>query len=98
MRISESTAKALDLRLLAFEHSLTSPKGLPGRPWYVHEVYAPGMYTGYGVKTLPAVREAIEQRQWSDVDGRIAMVAGVLGDAAKALDGARALLEPAAKP
>ncbi len=38
-----------------------SPDGLPDRPWYRHQIYAPGLYTGYGVKTLPGVREAIEK-------------------------------------
>jgi N-acetylated-alpha-linked acidic dipeptidase len=48
------------------ERSLISEKGLPRRPWYKHEIYAPGYYTGYGVKTLPAIREAIEQRNWRE--------------------------------
>jgi N-acetylated-alpha-linked acidic dipeptidase len=48
------------------ERSLISEKGLPRRPWYKHEIYAPGYYTGYGVKTLPAIREAIEQRSWKE--------------------------------
>lgn len=48
------------------ERSLISEKGLPRRPWYKHEIYAPGFYTGYGVKTLPAIREAIEQRNWKE--------------------------------
>ena len=48
------------------ERSLLDPKGLPRRPWYKHEIYAPGYYTGYGVKTLPGIREAIEQRNWKE--------------------------------
>ena len=46
---------ALDAVLISVEHALTDPRGLPGRPWYQHLIYAPGFYTGYGVKTLPAV-------------------------------------------
>jgi len=42
------------------ERALISGKGLPGRDWYRHQIYAPGLYTGYGVKTLPAIREAVE--------------------------------------
>jgi N-acetylated-alpha-linked acidic dipeptidase len=57
---------------------MTSDQGLKGRTWYKHLLYAPGFYTGYGVKTMPAVREAIEQGQWNDVDGEIARVAGAL--------------------
>ncbi|NND71107.1 MAG: M28 family peptidase [Rhodothermales bacterium] len=50
------------------EGRLTSFTGLPGRRWFRHMIYAPGYYTGYGVKTLPAVREAVEQRNWSSVE------------------------------
>ncbi len=60
------------------ERQLTSRDGLPGRPWYRHQVYAPGFYTGYGVKTLPRVREAIEAEQYDSVDGNIAHTADVL--------------------
>ena len=58
----------LNRLLMQAERLLTSGDGLPGRPWYTHLIYAPGLYTGYGVKTLPAVREAIEKRQWEQVD------------------------------
>ena len=60
------------------EQKLTLEQGLPGRPWFKHFVDAPGQYTGYEAKTLPAVREAIEQKQWKDVDGQIAITAKVL--------------------
>lgn len=65
-------------RLLQAERALTSMEGLKGRPWYRHLLYAPGFYTGYGVKTMPAAREAIEQGQWSDVDTEIARIAAAL--------------------
>jgi N-acetylated-alpha-linked acidic dipeptidase len=64
--------------LLETERTLTDPAGLPNRPWFQHMVYAPGLYTGYGVKTLPAVREAIEQKQWSVVDPQIARTAAAI--------------------
>jgi len=83
---------AYDQALIALERSLTSSKGLPGRPWFVHQVYAPGIYTGYGVKTLPAVREAIEQRRWSEAETQIGVVAEVLRGAAAAVDDATAAL------
>ena len=60
------------------EQKLTLAEGLPGRPWFKHFVDAPGQYTGYEAKTLPAVREAIEQKQWKDVDAQIAVTARVL--------------------
>jgi len=56
------------------ERSLISENGLPRRPWYKHEIYAPGFYTGYGVKTLPAIREAIEQRNWKEAQEGISTV------------------------
>jgi N-acetylated-alpha-linked acidic dipeptidase len=82
--------------LLRSERVLTDAKGLPGRPWFIHTLYAPGFYTGYGVKTMPAVREAIEQKKYGDVDTGIASVAAALQaeaalvtQAAAALEGAR---------
>ncbi len=60
--------------LYKVERSLINEKGLPGRPWYKHQIYAPGYYTGYGVKTLPGIREAIEQRNWKDAQENIEIV------------------------
>jgi N-acetylated-alpha-linked acidic dipeptidase len=66
-----ANTKAVNERLLQAERALTSNEGLKNRPWYVHMLYAPGFYTGYGVKTIPGVREAIEQGQWQDADREI---------------------------
>jgi len=65
-------------RLYRSERMLTSADGLPGREWYTHQVYAPGFYTGYGVKTLPRVRESIEAELYADVNDEIAATAAVL--------------------
>jgi N-acetylated-alpha-linked acidic dipeptidase len=64
--------------LYTSERLLTRDQGLGGRPWYKHHIYAPGFYTGYGVKTIPGVREAIEQREYDDVAREIAIAADVL--------------------
>ena len=57
------------------EHAMGRPEGLPApREWYRHQIYAPGFYTGYGVKTIPGVREAIEQRDWATAKGQIVIV------------------------
>ena len=56
------------------ERSLLNENGLPKRPWYKHQIYAPGYYTGYGVKTLPGIREAIEQRNWKEALENIEIV------------------------
>jgi N-acetylated-alpha-linked acidic dipeptidase len=85
----------LDDVLMKAERSLTSSQGLPRRPWYVHQIYAPGYYTGYGVKTLPAVREAIEQRDWKEAEQQMGVVAGAIEGFAQELDRATALLGPA---
>lgn len=85
-------AAELDRRLYRSERALTRSQGLPRRPWYIHHVYAPGFYTGYGVKTIPGVREAIEQRQWEEAEAQIGVAAEVLSAAAEAIDGAAATL------
>ena len=66
--LDASRRAALDAILLRTERAFTRPEGLPRRPWYRHQIYAPGWYTGYGVKTIPAVREAIEQKRFDEVD------------------------------
>src|SRR5436190_117917 len=66
--------------------------GLPRRPWYVHQIYAPGFYTGYGVKTLPAVREALEQRNWKEATEQMPNVAAAIEAFAKEVDRATAVL------
>jgi N-acetylated-alpha-linked acidic dipeptidase len=81
--------------LIQSERKLTNPAGLPGRPWYKHEIYAPGVYTGYGVKTMPAVRESIEQKKWKAADEGIIEVGRILAGEAALIDSAAADLEKA---
>ncbi|HYH10341.1 MAG TPA: M28 family metallopeptidase [Thermoanaerobaculia bacterium] len=75
-----------DRTIMRLERALGREEGLTGRPWYRHHVYAPGFYTGYGVKTLPGVREAIEQRRWKEANEQIVIVAGVLNNYAAMLE------------
>ena len=82
--------RALNRALLAVERALTTEQGLPRRPWYRHQLYAPGYYTGYGVKTLPAVREAIEEKRWEEAQTQMGVVRDVLLAAARAIDRAAA--------
>ncbi len=84
---------ALNRFLRTFERRLSSDDGLPGRPWYRHQIYAPGQYTGYGVKTLPAIREAIELRHWDEANAQIRRVAALLDDARAAIDAMTAALQ-----
>jgi N-acetylated-alpha-linked acidic dipeptidase len=90
--VPPSKAGRLNAVLIGMEQKLTLPAGLAGRPWYVHQVYAPGRYTGYGVKTLPAVREALEQRRWTGVEPEITSVARVLSGYAAGIDEALKIL------
>jgi N-acetylated-alpha-linked acidic dipeptidase len=69
---------AANMTLLDTERAQTDETGLPNRPWFKNLVYAPGFFTGYGVKTLPAVREAIEQKEWPMVDAQIARTAAAI--------------------
>ncbi len=82
-------------RLSQAERALLAPDGLHDRPWYRHLLYAPGYYEGYGVKTMPAVREAIERGRWSQVDPEIVRVADALRREAAVVNEAAALLEEA---
>jgi N-acetylated-alpha-linked acidic dipeptidase len=87
-----ANAKSVNERLIQAERALTSTEGLKNRPWYVHLLYAPGFYTGYGVKTIPGVREAIEQGQWQDADREIARAAAALEREATLISGIAATL------
>jgi N-acetylated-alpha-linked acidic dipeptidase len=84
--LSPADCDARNAAFIALERKLTRAEGLPGRPWFTHQVYAPGFYTGYGVKTLPAIREALEQRQWAQAAQQVELVA-------RTLDGFSAELE-----
>jgi N-acetylated-alpha-linked acidic dipeptidase len=82
----------LDTLLQGLEQTLTSDDGLPGRSWYRHLIYAPGLYTGYGAKTMPGVREAIEQSHWDDTLQYIGITARAIDSYCDRLDAATALL------
>ena len=71
---------------IATEEALTADVGLPGRPWFRNLVYAPGRFTGYGAKTLPGVREAIEEERWDDATKYIGLTADALKRYADKLD------------
>jgi N-acetylated-alpha-linked acidic dipeptidase len=75
------------------EQALSDPNGLPERPWFKHMIYAPGMLTGYGVKTVPGVREAIEARRWAEANQYATLTAKVLDRYRTQLDQLTALLK-----
>jgi N-acetylated-alpha-linked acidic dipeptidase len=84
--------KQLDQIFIQCDRALLRPEGLPRRPWYKHAIYAPGFYTGYDVKTMPGVREAIEERRWDDANTQIPIVAQALQAMAEQIDRATALI------
>ena len=83
--LSASRAAGINALLLKVEQAMTDTDGLPGRPWFRHTIYAPGFYTGYGVKTLPGIREAIEQREWELVEPQMERIARALERVAELL-------------
>jgi N-acetylated-alpha-linked acidic dipeptidase len=92
--------RGLNADLIRSERLLTDERGLPNRPWFEHLLYAPGFYTGYGVKTIPGVREAIEQKKWSEADEQIARLrrAGTRGRLTEAGNAVIARKEGGATP
>jgi N-acetylated-alpha-linked acidic dipeptidase len=96
--LEKPAARSVSVVMAQLERALLQEDGLPGRPWYRHYVHAPGLYTGYSVKTLPAVREAIEQGSWDAVDTQVTRTTAVLEKAASLIDSAATSLEKARTP
>jgi N-acetylated-alpha-linked acidic dipeptidase len=92
---STAGLQALNDNLIQTEHKLTNPEGLPRRPWYKHLIYAPGFYTGYGAKTLPGIREGIEEKRYQEAEREVTRVAQALENYAAAIDAASGELERA---
>ena len=90
-QLAPAMQKQLDKILMNTERTLTNANGLPRRDWFKHQIYAPGFYTGYGVKTLPGVREAIEQRNWKEAGEQIEIASKTIEDFAAEIDKATKL-------
>jgi len=95
---SESLVRRVNQKLIQSERKLTHQDGLPIRPWFKHLIYAPGFYTGYGVKTIPGVREAIEQKRWKEAETEIGRVSKALEELAVLIDSASADIEGISRP
>jgi len=91
---SNASRERLNAMLTELEQSLTDPRGLPGREWYQHMIYAPGLHTGYGVKTLPGIRKAIEERRWDEANQYVGVVAHALNAYSGQLDRAGSSTSP----
>ena len=94
-RLARASLPAINSQLIGVERTLILPDGLPGRPWYRNQIYAPGLYTGYGVKTLPGVRESIEEKQWNLAEQQAVRVGKVLENCSEKIQSAAAALEQA---
>ena len=92
-KTSTVTSEEINRLLFTSERLLTRDEGLDGRPWYKHHIYAPGFYTGYGVKTIPGVREAIEQREYEKVEPQIEIAASVLNNMAERIEQVTSLID-----
>ncbi|MBV9316725.1 MAG: folate hydrolase, partial [Gammaproteobacteria bacterium] len=95
MQLSAAQRKQLNALLQGMEQRLTDPQGLPGRDWFRHLVYAPGLLTGYAVKTVPGVREAIESARWEEANRYAAITAQVLGAYADGIERATEIITAA---
>jgi N-acetylated-alpha-linked acidic dipeptidase len=85
----------INAKLLLLEQTFTTPQGLKERPWFKHQIYAPGAYTGYGVKTIPSVREAMEESKWQDADQGAVLVGQILMKEASLVDSIAQQMEQA---
>jgi N-acetylated-alpha-linked acidic dipeptidase len=84
--------------LLVVSRAFLNSRGLPERPWFKNQIYAPGAYTGYGAKPIAAVREYMDQREWLKAEGQVPQVAEVVTNAATTIDKAAEDLEAALAP
>ncbi|MGC9292399.1 MAG: transferrin receptor-like dimerization domain-containing protein [Acidobacteriaceae bacterium] len=84
---------AVDQTLMQVEREFLSPNGLPNRPWFQHQIYAPGAYTGYGAKTIPGVREALDQHDWPLAEKEAVVVGKAMDAAAQKVSQAAQQLE-----
>jgi N-acetylated-alpha-linked acidic dipeptidase len=91
--LSPAARKALNADLQNIDQALLDPEGLPGRPWFRNLAYAPGVLTGYGAKTLPGVREAIEGRRWAEAQTYVGKTAKALNAYAVRIERATAIVK-----
>ncbi|HET7890811.1 MAG TPA: transferrin receptor-like dimerization domain-containing protein [Candidatus Sulfotelmatobacter sp.] len=83
--VSPQTVASLNSDLLKIQRTFLTERGLPERPWFKHQLYAPGAYTGYGAKPIAAVREYMDEKKWTEAEAEVPAVAKVLNDVAAAI-------------
>jgi N-acetylated-alpha-linked acidic dipeptidase len=95
--ISAESVAALNADLLKVSRLFLNEKGLPERPWFKNQIYAPGAYTGYGAKPIAAVREYMDEKKWKEAEGQVPQVAEVIENVARGVGKAASDLEQAAQ-
>jgi N-acetylated-alpha-linked acidic dipeptidase len=93
--VSPSSLQTVNADLLAISRLFLNDKGLPERPWFKNQIYAPGAYTGYGAKPVAAVREFMDEKKWKEANEQIPMVAEVIEHVSAGIDKAAGDLEAA---
>lgn len=96
--LTAASLKTVNAELAQAEHALMSPQGLPRRPWMQNVIFAPGWYTGYGAKTFPGVREAIEERRYPEAQAQIGVLAEALRNEAAYIEKVAKDLNPPNAP
>jgi N-acetylated-alpha-linked acidic dipeptidase len=93
--LSPQALDSVNADLLKIQRAFLTESGLPERPWFRHQVYAPGAYTGYGAKPIAAVREYMDAKKWTEAEAEVPGVAKVMEDVAAAIGKAADDLEAA---
>ena len=96
-RLTPDAIRSLNKSVIQSERQLTHEAGLPRRSWYRHLLYAPGFYTGYSVKTMPGVREAMEQKDFAEAEREIVRIAEALNRETELINGMTRTIEQLAK-
>jgi N-acetylated-alpha-linked acidic dipeptidase len=95
--LSAQSLESINADLLHVSRLFLNPKGLPERPWFKNQIYAPGAYTGYGAKPIAAVREYMDEKKWTEADAQIPQVSQVIDNVAAGIDKAAQDIEAALK-
>jgi N-acetylated-alpha-linked acidic dipeptidase len=96
--ISPQSLDTVNADLLGISRLFLNEKGLPERPWFKNQIYAPGAYTGYGAKPIAAVREYMDEKKWQQAEAQIPMVASVIENIAEGISKAAVDLDAAVAP
>jgi N-acetylated-alpha-linked acidic dipeptidase len=96
--LQPQSLESINADLLRVSRLFLNQKGLPDRPWFKNQIYAPGAYTGYGAKPIAAVREYMDERKWAEAEGQVPQVSQVIETAASGINKAAEDLENASAP